>query len=475
MATDTRTRPNIVLITTDEQRGDCLGIAGHPAVQTPYLDAMAASGAFFSSAYSACPVCVPARRTLLTGQRPRTHGVLMNYDTPLSGPTLPGTLAHAGYQTHLVGKLHLWPRRARYGFDSTDWADSPSAGPDNDYQRFLRHEGIHQPRASEAHGMSANGWVVRPWHLDERLHFTTWCVDRAIDFLERRDPMAPFFLDLSFLHPHQPLTPPRDYYERYLATDLSEPYVGDWARVFDTPQRGLPVEAWRVRLEPRVMHQYRAAYYAAIDHIDNQIGRLMPLLGANTMIVFTSDHGEMLGDHQWLRKRGPYEPSAHIPLLMRFPREMGIATGQRVAQPVELMDLMPTLLDVAGVPIPETVEGRSVLPLLRGETAWREYVHGECAELPTLGSGMQYLTDGREKYVWLPGIGVEQFFDLQNDPHEMVNLADDPSHRAAVAHWRGLLIDELADRPEGFTDGHALLRLDGPTAFHLPGFARPTV
>ena len=88
---------------------------------------------------------------------------------------------------------------------------------------------------------------------------------------------------------------------------------------------------------------------------------------------------------------------------------------------------------------------------------------------------MQYLTDGREKYVWLPGIGMEQFFDLQNDSHEMVNLAEDPDHRAAVAHWRGILIGEPADRPEGFTDGHALLRLDGPTPFHLPGFARPTV
>lgn len=466
-------RPNIVLITTDEQRGDCLGIAGHPAVQTPYLDAMAASGAYFSSAYAACPVCIPARRTLLTGQRPRTHGVLMNYDTTLRGPTLPGELSRAGYQSHLVGKLHLWPRRARYGFDSTDWADSPSAGGDNDYQRFLRGEGIHQPRASEAHGMSANGWAVRPWHLDERLHFTTWCVDRAIDFLERRDPTAPFFLNLSFLHPHQPLTPPRDYYDRSMAMDLPEPYVADWARVFDTPQRGLPVEAWRVCLDPRVMKHYRAAYYAAIDHIDNQIGRLMPLLPANTAIVFTSDHGEMLGDHQWIRKRGPYEPSAHIPLLMRFPREMGIPQGQRIAQPVELMDLMPTLLEVAGAPIPGTVDGRSVLPLLRGETAWREYVHGECAEIPTLGSGMQYLTDGRWKYIWLPGIGMEQLFDLANDPHEMMDLSREAAQRDELAHWRGILIRELAGRPEEFTDGTHLLAQRGPTALYLPGFARP--
>jgi arylsulfatase A-like enzyme len=468
----TESRPNIVLIMTDQQRGDCLGIEGHPVLQTPYLDALGAEGVRFARAYSACPVCVPARRTLMSGQRPRTHGVVMNYDTLLKGPTLPGELARAGYQTHLVGKLHLWPHRKLYGFTSADWADGPTAGVENDYQRFLRLQGVHFPNASDAHGMNGDGWAVRPWHLDERLHFTNWCVDRAIEFLERRDPTLPFFLKLSFLHPHQPLTPPACYYDRYLGMDLPEPCVGDWARVFEGPVRGLSVESWRTSLDPVVMKQFRAAYYASINHIDNQVGRILKLLPRNTALVFTADHGEMLGDHQWIRKRNPYEPSARIPLLMRFPETLGLPQRKVLNHPVELMDVMPTLLEAAGAPIPESVEGRSVLPLLRGETKWRDYLHGECSEVPSTQSGMQYLTDGKKKYIWLPGPGVERFFDLEKDPCEMQDLSGRGEHSGEVRRFREILMRELAGRPEGFTDGKELKRLGKPTPNFLPGFER---
>lgn len=203
-------RPNIVLFMTDQQRGDCLGIEGHPVLQTPYLDHVAASGVRFRHAYAACPVCVPARRSLMTGRKPASHGVLMNYDTWLDGPTLPGELSRAGYQTHLVGKLHLWPKRKLYGFDSADWSDGPHCEPGiGDYGRFLQRQGMHMPGPGVAHGADQNGWVARPWHLAERLHFTNWCAGRALEFLERRDPTVPFFLKVSFHQPHQPCTPTR--------------------------------------------------------------------------------------------------------------------------------------------------------------------------------------------------------------------------------------------------------------------------
>jgi arylsulfatase len=460
--------PNILLIMADQFRADCLGIAGHPVVQTPNLDAVAAAGVRFDRAYSACPVCVPARRTLLTGQRARTHGVFNDIDAPLDGPTLPGELARAGYQTHLVGKLHLWPRRVRYGFQSTDWADGPLAGIDNDYQRFLRHEGITEPGASDAHGVGGNAWTARPWHLDDRLHFTNWCADRALDFLERRDPACPFFLQLSFFHPHQPLTPPRFYYDRYMAMDLPEPYVGEWARVFDGPTRGTPLDSMRVSLTPALIKQYRAAYYAAINHIDDQVNRVLARLPRETIVLFVSDHGEMLGDHQWTRKRNAFEPSARIPFIIYFPEYMAIPQKQARAELVELMDVMPTLLDAVGVPIPETVEGRSLLPLLRGGSEWREYLHGECSQVPSMGSGMQFVTDGVWKYIWFPGAGVEHLFYLAEDPREMLDRATDPRYIDQLRYWRAALIRELEGRPEGFTDGRALLRLPGPTAPCLP-------
>ncbi len=158
-------RPNILLVITEHHRGDALGIEGHPVLQTPYLDAMAAEGARFRHAYTACPVCIPARRTLMTGKRPASHGVVMNYNTRLEGATLPGVLSAAGYQTHLVGKLHFWPRRKLYGFDSADWADSPrDSSPQNDYCRWL-YKQLDMPRGGLGHGMNVNGYPVRP---------TTW-------------------------------------------------------------------------------------------------------------------------------------------------------------------------------------------------------------------------------------------------------------------------------------------------------------
>ena len=469
-------RPNILLLMTDQQRGDCLGIEGHPVLQTPYLDAIGRAGVRFRHAYTACPMCIPARRTLMAGQRPRTHGVVCNYDTHLDGPTLPGELAKAGYQTHLCGKLHLYPVRKRYGFESEDWADGPGFGGGfggaNDYTRFLVRHGLTMPLPSWTHGMDGNGWLSRPWSLDERFHITNWTADRALEFLERRDPTRPFFLKVSFFFPHQPCTPPQFYYDHYMGLDLPEPYVGDWARVFDGPQRGLAVDSHRVCLDPVVMKQYRAGYYGAINHIDNQIGRLKRFLPVNTIVVFCSDHGEMLGDHQYSRKSAPYEPSARIPMLMRFPESMGLAGGVTVDEPVELMDIMPTLLDAVGVPVPCMVDGRSVLGLLRGDDDWRPYLHGEAAHIGAFDSGMQFLTDGKRKYIWFPGVNREQFFDIENDPTEMHDLIHDPGRRDEIETWRRRLVEELTGRPEGFTDGRRLLGQSGATALCLPGYER---
>lgn len=471
--------PNILLLMTDEQRGDCLGSerkrSGIP-VRTPFLDELALNGTRFSAAYSACPVCVPARRTTMTGQRPSSHGLLCNGWAPLLAPTLPQVLHDHGYQTHLVGKLHFKPQRARFGFDAMDWADSPViAGDSNDYTRFLRENGVGPDafRAGQHHGCTSNGVPTAPWHLDDRLHFTSWCSTKAVDFLERRDPSCPFFLKVSFVHPHQPLTPPRYLLEKYLRPEcpIPEPFVGDWARVFaDDEWPNLPVDAWRINLPLEEMRYMRAAYYATVEHIDLQIGRILRNIPKNTVVIFTSDHGEMLGDHQWQRKRNPWEPSARVPMIVQLPEGYDQANGQTCDAPVELMDIMPTLLAAAGADIPETVDGSSMLPLCAGDQSrWRDYVHGECNTMVEFGSGMQYVTDGKQKLTWFPGRGEGQFFDLENDPKEMTNCIDDPVYADAVRLWTGRLIEELEGRPEGFVASGKLQKLNGSTPVVVPG------
>ena len=154
-----------------------------------------------------------------------------------------------------------------------------------------------------------------------------------------------------------------------------------------------------------------------------------------------------------------------MPFLVRFPESYGIQSGQVIDKPVELMDLMPTFLDAAGVDIPVTVDGESLVPLMKDESsAWRDFVHGECCDVPSSNSGMQYVTDGKRKFAWFPGKDEELFFDLEEDPQEVHNLSNDPDRAIEVATWRGHLIAQLGDRPEGFTDGEKLIEQDGPTA-----------
>jgi arylsulfatase A-like enzyme len=445
---------------TDQQRGDALSIEGHPVLQTPNMDAIAGSGVRFSRAYSSCPSCIAARRSLLSGQFPRTHGMVGYADDQEWNPpaTLPGALKAAGWQTMLVGRsMHQYPVRKRFGYDQM--TVNCHRDLNNDYARFLIRHGQTQPEPWFGGGVMHNDWTARPFHLEERFHHTNWVTDEAVDFLERRDPSCPFFLTVSYIAPHPPLQPPAFYFERYLRTGVPDPYIGDWAAAPAGGGLGDDVASDRVTLEGERLLCARAGYYGLINHVDDQIRRLLnpvtgiPRLAPDTIVVFTSDHGEMLGDHHLFRKSLPYEPSARIPLLIRDLRDPAIKPRTVVDAAACLEDVMPTLLDMAGVPVPPSVEGRSLLPLMRQPASeWsRPYVTIEHA--PT----HQALTDGKEKFIWWVADGREQFFDLARDPREMHDAVRDPGSRERVALWRGRLVKELAGRPEGFSDGTKLI------------------
>jgi arylsulfatase A-like enzyme len=246
----------------------------------------------------------------------------------------------------------------------------------------------------------------------------------------------------------------------YVDRDLAEIPVGGWAARHDIPHRGLERTAWRGRLSPEQNQRMRAAYMGLCTHIDYELGRLMERLARlgvleDTLILFTSDHGDMMGDHHMHRKTYAYEGSARIPFLIRYPAGLDVPSGVFV-HPVGLQDVMPTLLEVAGVPIPDSVTGKSVLRAVRGEP-WREFLHGEHSPCYSLEEAMHYLTDGRAKYIWFPATGEEQFFDLAEDRQEKADLARDPAHAERLATWRRRLIALLAERGDGFSDGERLL------------------
>lgn len=461
-------RPNILMIMTDQQRGDCLSIDGHPVLQTPNLDHLAATGARFRHAYTTCPSCVPARRSILTGQHPATHGMVGMTDGVDWNPhtTLPEALRDAGYQTIFVGRtMHQHPRWKRFGFEQFVLSTSAAkeSEPPSEYETLLERE---DPDAGgfRGHGIDSNGSVARPWHLRESLHEVHWTVAKAIECLQRRDPSRPYFMLVSFFGPHPPLTPPAPYYERYLNMDLPEPVIGDWAEPPAEGVIGRSPASDRQGLSGARSHQCRAGYYGYINYIDDQIARLRGARFAfaggamqNTYTFFTADHGEMLGDHGLFRKTYPYEASARIPFLVHGP---DVEPGTVCDEPVCLEDLCPTMLDLAGVEIDQTkhpLDGRSLVPVLRGDAAHkvRDVLHGEHGIQYRPEQANHYMTDGRWKYCWFSQTGIEHLFNIENDPNEMHDLRDREPER--LNQWRKRLIDHLKDRPEGFTDGERLI------------------
>jgi arylsulfatase A-like enzyme len=264
--------------------------------------------------------------------------------------------------------------------------------------------------------------------------------------------------------------------DRYLELELPQPAIGSWASPPDNRGLGSGVDAHRVCLTGHALRYAQAGYFGLIHHIDDQLTWLLTEFRARSramsrpwIIVFTSDHGEMLGDHYYFRKCEPYEGASHIPFLIQASHEMEFRAGLRVDQPVCLEDLMPTLLSIAGVAVPDSVDGEDLTPVLRAESSLqRPWLHGEHAPCYSQDQAYHFLTDGARKYIWRPHDGTEQFFDLEGDPSELQDLAGSRAHAAALRCWRSRLVEHLSTRPEGFSDGHRLIADRAYPAYAAP-------
>lgn len=469
-------QPNIVLIMTDQLRGDCMGFSGHPDVKTPYLDTLASRGVVFDHAYSACPSCIAARAALHTGMEQSHHGrvgyednIPWNYEH-----TMAGELSAAGYYTQCVGKMHVHPLRSYLGFHNVDLHDgylhaaryasvpySQSQFVADDYFYWLKQELGGSADVTDT-GIDCNSYLARPWMHEEKYHPTNWVTDRSLDFLRRRDPRKPFFLMASYLRPHPPFDAPQHYFDLYSSKELRAPFVGTWETDEYLKRDGRIFDSKTGPVDPELARQAQIGYYACITHLDHQIGRLIMALIEqelydDTVILFTSDHGEELCDHHMFRKSRPYEGSCNIPMIISAGKNVlpGLKPGSVCHSIAELRDVMPTLLDIAGSDIPDSVDGESLLPLTgQPEIISRSWLHGEhsygefsnhCIVTPT------------DKYIWLCESGEEQYFNLADDPHELENLIDAPQAQERIQKLRQRLIEVLSGRPEGFTDGNILI------------------
>jgi len=459
-------RPDILLIMPDQMRGDCLSILGHPALRTPQLDELAREGVLFRRAYTPVASCIPARYALLTGLHPQTSGVVGYAAKPITTPTLPGLLGKAGYMTVLVGRnMHQLPASKDCGYQRRILGSTYVDG--DRYDRFLKAAapetgGIR--KLVQKLGVTYNHWQARPWPLAEHLHPTDWIVDQSRRAIREADAERPLFLTASFYAHHPPLFPPKKYFDFYEKMNLPSPAHGGWVDWSALSPKGNR-NGHRIRLEGETLHRAQAGYFGLIEHLDRQCSLLIRDFRARSraagrpwIIVVTSDHGEMLGDHGYFRKCEPYEGAANIPFIITGSRETGFQPGRRVHRPVCLEDLLPTLLALAETRSPAHVDGVNLLPLLTGkEQVVRDWLHFEHAPCYSKEQAYHAMTDGRFKYIWRPTGGAEQLFDLDEDPKEERDLSGDPAHRATLESWRKRLIDRLSSRPEGFVKDGKLI------------------
>ncbi|HHY82940.1 MAG TPA: sulfatase-like hydrolase/transferase [Clostridiales bacterium] len=448
-------KPNILIIVADQQRYDCIGYAGKYPVQTPNIDKLAGEGAWFANAYTPIPICAPARQSFLNGRRPETFGALWNYGITLDIPALEPNeytwvrdIGKEGYQSAFIGKWSGHPVHGplEYGFDHAVSLEEYNTFRKEKYPD-LEYKG---------------GWMGEVDPVPYQDNVSHWLADKAIEQMKQYAHEArPWHIRLDFPGPHLPCRPSREFAQLYRGEDIppwpsfkedfhKKPYI-QMQQLYSWDIENYTWEDWQDTV---------AYYYATITEIDHAVGRVLKALedigqADNTIVIYTSDHGDMCGSHRMLDKHYiMYDDVVKVPLAVRWP---GVIPPSLIVEEFvcHFLDLPATLLDILDKEIPEFFSGRSLLTLLRGEKAddWRK-------EAIATYNGQQFglytqrmIRTHDWKYVWNT-TDIDELYDLKRDPHELYNVIDREENAEIIKELRRRLYETLIREGDGLVKSH---------------------
>ena len=448
-------RPNIVLLLSDQHRHDTVGYVGGAAC-TPALDALACAGMIFTDAYTVCPLCSPARASLLTGLYPHRHGMLSNlrnfngvFDRQvLDHPAFPQLLSRSGYRVGYAGKWHL-PLEGDERWRIDRWPRG--------HRAWLAEKGIDYDMArDEVQPLEwgADAPFCGPSVLSATDHHDAWVADQAITMLDGYAPDdAPFMITAAFHGPHFPVAPPAPYHQMYDPAS-----VAMWPSFTET-FTDKPLVQQKEILRWNSAHltwpdwqRVIAAYRGYCSFIDAQVGRILDRLGelglaGRTLVIYASDHGDLLGSHRMFNKGfAMYDENCRIPLVVRWP---GVVEPGVCDRFVTIADLMPTVLSAAGIEPPSGIDGRSLGPLLRGEpTGWPDDVLVEFNGYESSLASIRMVRTRKWKYVYNP-LSIDELYDLETDPNELVNLANKVAFKHVLRRMKERLLARLRATHDG--------------------------
>ena len=487
-------KPNILVILTDQQRTDSLGCYRSAFNHTPHIDRLASEGVLFERAYCANPVSTPARASIFSGRYPSRHGAWSTgMNVPESEVLLSHRLAAFGYRTHYVGKAHFqafggkakesvetqhqWEKRypawkgPYYGFETVELAlGHVTYGLAGHYGAWVRSQ-VGEAEFEKLHGATRLsqyefGGDAYDWQMPLKFHNSVWTAERTIDFLKKQKGKRPFLLAVGFQDPHHPHALPMDFRHHADADDVPLPDYAE-GELEDKPPHFMEARCGKLeqsrirgrfpvagqgpgadfrRVSEHDARQGRAYYYAMVRLIDEQVGRILDSLdeqnlSANTLMIFTTDHGELLGDHGlWMKGPFHYEQLIRIPLIVRWPRK--IEGRRRIKALFSQVDIVPTLLGAIGQSTGEEVDGKNGMALLAGkDLSIRDWLLVECVDDPH-GLRLKTVVTRRRKLTWYCGRRYGELYDLEKDPREKVNLWEDPAYGADRAKMLAMILTD---------------------------------